>query len=122
MEHHLLVEIEVLPVTGNKDDDRLIEKAIEIIQQSKLKHEVHALGTLIEGIIRRPFIHDRNQICSPYYARIGPASEVWPLIRKVHESCLRNGAGKVTTNVKLFENSQTDDADTIEGRKRSVKK
>jgi len=39
----------------------------------------------------------------------------------VHESCINNGASKVTTNIKVYEAAQKADADTIEGRKNKVK-
>ena len=44
------VDIEVVPLASNGNtDDSIICKAVEKIQTSKLKHEVHAMGTTVEG-------------------------------------------------------------------------
>lgn len=42
----IIVEIECLPSPYTDDT---INKCIEAIKKSGLKHEVHAMGTLIEG-------------------------------------------------------------------------
>ena len=47
-----------------------VEAAIALAQESGLHYEVNALGTTIEG----------------------PPDEVWPLLRRMHESCLTSGA------------------------------
>lgn len=49
-EHHMLAEIEVVPFTREGEDTSFVNKAIALIRESKLKHEVNALGTTIEGI------------------------------------------------------------------------
>ncbi len=62
-----------------------VHDAIEVIRRSGLAYEVGPVGTSIEG----------------------EPDQVWPLLRKVHETCLAAGATKCISVVKVFE--QTDD-------------
>lgn len=50
MSNKIIAEIECMP-TPHKDD--IINKCIEAIKRSGLKYEVHAMGTVIEGSVRK---------------------------------------------------------------------
>ena len=79
----MIAEIQCLPTPAGTDDRRYahVEAAIAQIQQSGVRYEVGALGTTLEG----------------------DPDHVWPLLRTVHEACLRSGAGSVITVIKLAE-------------------
>jgi len=49
-ERPLLVDIEVLPChAAGKEQEEIIMKAISVISHAKVKYDVHAFGTTIEG-------------------------------------------------------------------------
>lgn len=82
----MIVEIQCLPTPSGDDVRRYahVEAAIERIQQAGVGYEVGALGTTLEG---EPDI-------------------IWPLLRAVHEACLRSGAESVITVVKIAEGAE----------------
>ena len=88
----MILDIEVLPRPVGTPSQRYahVEAAIAVIQQSGLPHEVHALGTTVEG---------------------DPAA-IWELARRVHEATLASGAEAVVTVAK-FQQSRTDDPPTM---------
>jgi uncharacterized protein YqgV (UPF0045/DUF77 family) len=79
----MLAEIQVLPQPSGSAGRRYahVDAAIAVIQGSGLVHEVHALGTVVEG----------------------PPEQVWPLLRAVHEATLAAGAEATATVVKVFQ-------------------
>jgi uncharacterized protein YqgV (UPF0045/DUF77 family) len=79
----VIVDVEVLPQPPGDDANPYahVEAAIEVARASGLRHEVNALGTTVEG----------------------PADEVWPLVRRMHEACLTSGARSVVTVLKVAE-------------------
>jgi uncharacterized protein YqgV (UPF0045/DUF77 family) len=91
----VIVDIEVIPQPLGTADDRYkhVEAAIALAQASGLHYEVNALGSTIEG----------------------PADEVWPLARQMHDACLRAGADSVITVCKFAEHANKADEPTIDG-------
>ncbi len=85
----MIVDVEVLPqplgTAANPYEH--VEAAIAVARRSGLRHEVHALGTTVEG----------------------PPDD-----RRMHEACLRSGAGSVVTVVKFAE-AAGGDGPTIDG-------
>ncbi|GBD23684.1 hypothetical protein HRbin29_01354 [bacterium HR29] len=79
----MIAEIQCLPTpAGNEARPyAVIEAAIAAIERSGLRTEVGALGTTVEG----------------------PADAVWAAVRAAHEACLRAGAERVVTIVKVAE-------------------
>lgn len=77
----MIVEIQCLPNPPGVESDtyRHVEAAIAEVQRSGLVYEVGALGTTVEG----------------------DPDVVWPLVRSVHEACLRSGAERLVTVVKV---------------------
>lgn len=81
----MLVEIQCLPSPSGDDANPYahVERAIAEIEASGLRYEVDALGTTFEGA----------------------PDEVWPLLRRVHESCVTSGATTVVTVIKLAQSA-----------------
>lgn len=79
----MLAEIQVSPRPAGDERGPLshIDAALELIQASGLTHEVHALGTVIEG----------------------PPEEVWALLRKVHDIPLADGADSTASIIKVHQ-------------------
>lgn len=79
----MIVEIQVLPSPSGTDDEPYahVHAGIEVITGSGVTYEVGPLGTSLEG---EPEV-------------------VWPLVRRVHEACLADGADRVITVLKLAE-------------------
>ena len=77
----MIVEVQCLPNPPGVKSDRYrhVEAAIVEVQQSGLVYEVGALGTTVEG----------------------DPDVVWPLVRSMHEACLRAGAEGLVTVVKV---------------------
>lgn len=86
----MLIHVHVAP--SPLGDDRgpyaNVEGAMRVIEQSGLEYEVGALGTTVQG----------------------PADQLWPLMRALHEACLESGARHVMTHIRILE----DRDDTIE--------
>ncbi len=79
----MIAEIQCLPTPAG-DEARpyaVIEAAIAAIEGFGLRTEVGALGTTVEG----------------------PPDAVWAAVRAAHEACLRAGAERVVTLVKVEE-------------------
>ncbi len=79
----MIAEIQCLPFPPGTPESRFahIEAAIRVIQESGLRYEVGKLGTTVEGT----------------------PDEIWPLLRQVHEACVRSGASAVVSILKLEE-------------------
>ena len=84
----MIVEVQCLPEPLGTPGDRYahVDAAIAVIEASGLTYEVGALGTTIEG----------------------PADEVWPLLRLVHEATLAAGADAAVTIIKVAEGTGPD--------------
>jgi uncharacterized protein YqgV (UPF0045/DUF77 family) len=79
----VLAEIQVLPRPAGTSDQPYahVDAAIAVISACGLAHEVHALGTVIEG----------------------PPAQVWAVLRQVHEVTLAAGAAATATVIKVYE-------------------
>lgn len=75
----MLAELSVFPLDkGGEGLSRYVAQSIQIIKDSGVDYEMHAMGTLIEG----------------------PADVVFELIRKCHENMAAQ-CERVVTNVKI---------------------
>ena len=79
MKNKINVALQVLPRSTTKDTYDLVDKAIEIIEQSGLEYKVCPFETVIEG----------------YY------DEIMALIKKVHEQCYESGTETMMTYIKI---------------------
>lgn len=79
MDKKVNVAIQVLPLSASHGIYELVDKAIELIQQSGLKHVVCPFETVIEG----------------------PYDEVMALVKQVQEVLYANGAEEIITNLKI---------------------
>ena len=79
----MLIHVHVNPTPSGDDRGRYahVEAAIQAIEGSGLEYEVGALGTTVQG----------------------PAEQVWPLLRELHEACLESGADQVMTHIRVFQ-------------------
>ena len=89
----MIVEIQCLAFPPGTPARRYahIEAAIELIAASGLPYEVGALGTTIEG----------------------EPDDLWPLLRRVHESCLEAGADGLVSVIKVEQTRQRADQPRI---------
>jgi uncharacterized protein (TIGR00106 family) len=83
---HMLAEIQVIPRPAGTGTDRYkhVDAAIAVIQASGLKHEVHGLGTVVEG----------------------PPDKVWALLQAVHQATLEAGAERTLSVIKVSSGAQ----------------
>ncbi|EGL18784.1 MTH1187 family thiamine-binding protein [Paenibacillus chitinolyticus] len=80
-----LVSIQIIPKTKNGEDViPYVDRAIEVIQQSGVKHEVHPLETTMEG--------DLNELLD--------------VIRKMNEAMIEFGSPNVISQVKIYFNPE----------------
>jgi len=77
----MIAEIQVIPRPAGTASDRYkhVDAAIAVIQASGLRHEVHGMGTVIEG----------------------PADKVWPLLQAVHQATLESGSERTLSIIKV---------------------
>ena len=83
---HVIAEIQVIPRPAGTTGDRYkhVDAAIAVIQSSGLRHEVHALGTIVEG----------------------PPEKIWPLLQAVHQATLEAGAERTLSFFKVSSSAQ----------------
>ncbi|SEF63334.1 MTH1187 family thiamine-binding protein [Paenibacillus sp. UNC499MF] len=80
-----LVSIQIIPKTKNGEDViPYVDRAIEVIQQSGVKHEVHPLETTMEG--------DLNELLD--------------VIRNMNEAMIEFGSPNVISQVKIYFNPE----------------
>lgn len=79
MDKKVNVAIQVLPKSASLDTYGLVDKAIEVIQQSGIKYVVCPFETVVEG----------------YY------DEIMALVKQVQEALFTNGAEEIITYVKI---------------------
>ncbi len=89
----MLLEIQVMPNPSGTADDRYhnVDAAIAVIQQSGLKYEVHAMGTVVEGT----------------------PDEIWALARRAHDAALAAGADRVSSAIKVSQSADPATQSTI---------
>jgi uncharacterized protein YqgV (UPF0045/DUF77 family) len=89
----VIVEIQCIASPAGTPDNRYkhIEAAIAVIQQSGLKYEVDALGTTIDA----------------------DPDALWPLLRRIHEACLLDGADSAITIIKVAQSADRARQSTI---------
>ena len=78
--------LQILPFAGGPPDYALVDRAIEIIQQSGIKHEVCAFETVMEG----------------YY------DEIMEIVKKTQEACFEAGADSMLVYIKIQRNKHQD--------------
>lgn len=90
----MIVEIQCLPRPSGSADDPYahVKAAIAQIEAAPVRFEVGALGTTVEG----------------------PADELWPLLRRVHEATLAAGAASVISVIKVAEWADEGAAPTVD--------
>lgn len=86
MKNKINVALQVLPRSTSKDTYALVDKAIEIIEQSGLKYIVCPFETVIEG----------------YY------DEIMAIVKKVHEQCYISGTETMMTYIKIQSSANSD--------------
>lgn len=80
-----LVSIQIIPKTKNGEDViPYVDRAIEVIQQSGVKHEVHPLETTMEGDL----------------------TELLDVIRSMNEAMIEFGSPNVISQVKIYFNPE----------------
>mmetsp|Transcript_84160 Transcript_84160/g.160781 ORF Transcript_84160/g.160781 Transcript_84160/m.160781 type:complete len:134 (+) Transcript_84160:61-462(+) len=92
----MIADIQVIPTPGGTPEREFqhVEAAIEVIAKSGLQHEVHALGTTLEG----------------------PDDKVWETVRKAFNACLESGATKELMVLKLHKGPKTMDELSASGQ------
>lgn len=73
------IAIQIIPIAKNKDLYPLVDKAIEVIQQSGVKYQVCPFETVMEGRY----------------------DQLMEIVKKAHEACLDAGADEVIVNLKI---------------------
>jgi uncharacterized protein (TIGR00106 family) len=93
-----VVEISVTPLgTAGAGVSAFVAGCLRIVEASGLKHQLTPMGTIIEG----------------------PLDEIFPVLRRMHESPFAAGAGRVSTLIKI--DDRRDRAEhTMAGKVRSV--
>ncbi len=71
--------IQIVPLNGDKHPYKIIDKAIECIQNSGIKYQVCPFETALEG----------------------EYDEIMALVKECQEICFENGANEVLVNIKL---------------------
>lgn len=92
-----VVEVSILPLgTGTPSMSRYVADVLKVLKESNLKHELTAMGTIIEGDL----------------------DEVLKWVRKMHEVPFREGAKRVVTTIEI--DDRRDKELTIEGKIKAV--
>ncbi len=93
-----IVFVSVAPLgTGTTSLSRYVAGVERILLESGLKHQLTAMGTIIEGDI----------------------DAILPVLRRMHEAPFAEGAMRVSTQIKI--DDRRDKAGTMEGKVRSVR-
>ena len=92
-----VVEVSIIPVgTGTPSMSRYVADVLKVLEESNLKHELTAMGTIIEGGL----------------------DEILEWIRKMHEVPFKEGIKRVVTTIEI--DDRRDKELTIEGKVRAV--
>ena len=93
-----IVFVSVAPLgTGSTSLSRYVAGVERILRESGLKHQLTAMGTIIEGDL----------------------DAILPVLRRMHESPFAEGALRVSTQIKI--DDRRDKAGTIEGKVQAVR-
>ncbi|WP_342416435.1 MTH1187 family thiamine-binding protein [Paenibacillus sp. FSL R10-2782] len=80
-----LLSIQVIPKTPNNEDSyAYVDKAIEIIQRSGVKHQVNPLDTTMEGEL----------------------DELLKVVKEMHEALTEAGSPSIISQIKIAHNPQ----------------
>ncbi|MGG4502657.1 MTH1187 family thiamine-binding protein [Paenibacillus polymyxa] len=80
-----LLSIQVIPKTPNNEDSYpYVDKAIEVIQRSGVKHQVNPLDTTMEGEL----------------------NELLKVVKEMHEALTEAGSPSVISQIKIAHNPQ----------------
>ncbi|AOK90974.1 MTH1187 family thiamine-binding protein [Paenibacillus polymyxa] len=80
-----LLSIQVIPKTPNNEDSYpYVDKAIEVIQRSGVKHQVNPLDTTMEGDL----------------------DELLKVVKEMHEALTEAGSPSVISQIKIAHNPQ----------------
>lgn len=79
MNNKVNIALQVLPSAKGKNTYSLVDKAIEVIQNSGIKYKVCPFETVMEGSY----------------------DEIMEIIKKVHETCYSNGTETMMTYIKI---------------------
>ncbi|MDN4090708.1 MULTISPECIES: MTH1187 family thiamine-binding protein [Paenibacillus] len=80
-----LLSIQVIPKTPNNEDSYpYVDKAIEVIQHSGVKHQVNPLDTTMEGEL----------------------DELLKVVKEMHEALTEAGSPSVISQIKIAHNPQ----------------
>lgn len=78
-----LLSIQVIPKTPNGEDSiPYVDRAIEVIQKSGVKHQVNPLDTTMEGEI----------------------TELLEIVRQMHEALVEAGSPSIISQIKIAHN------------------
>lgn len=78
-----LLSIQVIPKTPNGEDSiPYVDRAIEVIQKSGVKHQVNPLETTMEGEL----------------------TELLEVVRQMHEALIESGSPSVISQIKIAHN------------------
>lgn len=93
-----VVEVSIIPVgTGTPSVSRYVADVLKVLEESNLKYELTAMGTIVEGDL----------------------DEILKWIRKMHEVPFREGAKRVVTTIEI--DDRRDKELTIKGKVKAVK-
>ncbi|AET58716.1 MTH1187 family thiamine-binding protein [Paenibacillus sp. NRS-1782] len=80
-----LLSIQVIPKTPNNEDSyAYVDKAIEVIQRSGVKHQVNPLDTTMEGEL----------------------DELLKVVKEMHEALTEAGSPSIISQIKIAHNPQ----------------
>jgi uncharacterized protein (TIGR00106 family) len=75
-----IVEVSVVPIgVAGTSLSGYVQQALGVLRQSGLCYELTAMGTIIHGDL----------------------DEIWPVLRRMHESCFLSQVGRVLTQIKV---------------------
>lgn len=86
MKNQIHFAIQIVPITKTKDHYPIIDKAIDVIQQSGLRYEVGPMETVIQG--------DYDRILA--------------VAKKAQEICLEAGADEIVVTMKVHARKNSD--------------
>ncbi|PEA54846.1 hypothetical protein CON64_11120 [Bacillus pseudomycoides] len=79
MSQQVTVSFSVVPQAKHKDVYAVVDKAIEVVQQSGVRYEVGAMETTMEGEL----------------------DELLDIIKRAQQACIDDGAEEVITSIKI---------------------
>jgi|Deesub1362A_J573_1020465.scaffolds.fasta_scaffold01850_12 uncharacterized protein (TIGR00106 family) len=93
----IIAEVSIFPVSEGTSLSRYVKAAYEVIRDSGLKHQLTAMGTIIEA---------------------GCLEELFNVVAKAEKAVLEMGARRVVINLKV--DHRVDKEASMEGKVRSV--